>query len=314
VRLSRVWTVNRAREQLDRVLESIRPDAVVTHDCWPHVVFGPTARRVGVNLIHFAHGLSSKPGLLERLASRTRPDLVIANSRFTATRAQRLFPGVRTEPVHYPIVPYALDESPRNEVRRELGTAEGTVVIFQASRLERWKGHSLHLAALGKLRDVAGWECWIAGGTQKTGERQFLSELTEQASRLGIADRVRFLGQRSDVPRLMASADIYCQPNTGPEPFGLAFVEALHAGLPVVTARFGGPAEIVDKTCGFLTPPGDAEAVAAALRHLIQHAPLRQTMSAAAREHERIVCSPARQINILATFMQTVGHVREKSA
>ena len=48
------------------------------------------------------------------------------------------------------------------------------------------------------------------------------------------------------VPRLMAAADIYCQPNTTPEPFGIAFVEALAAGVPVVTTAMGGPLEIVD--------------------------------------------------------------------
>ncbi len=67
----------------------------------------------------------------------------------------------------------------------------------------------------------------------------------------------------------MAAADVYCQPNTGPEPFGIVFVEALYAGLPVVTSGFGGAAEIVDQTCGVLTPPGNCKAVADALRSLI---------------------------------------------
>jgi glycosyltransferase involved in cell wall biosynthesis len=49
---------------------------------------------------------------------------------------------------------------------------------------------------------------------------------------LRIADRVRFAGQRDDVPRLLAAADLHCQPNSSPEPFGVAFVEALAAGLP----------------------------------------------------------------------------------
>ena len=64
----------------------------------------------------------------------------------------------------------------------------------------------------------------------------------------------------------MAAADVFCQPNTGPEPFGIVLVEALHAGLPVVTSGFGGAAEIVEQTCGFLTTPGDTVAVATALR------------------------------------------------
>src|SRR5262249_40040296 len=80
----------------------------------------------------------------------------------------------------------------------------------------------------------------FVGGPQRPPEVEFQTDLEAAAARWGIAGRVRFLGQRSDVSRLMAAADVYCQPNTGPEPFGLVFVEALHAGLPVITSGFGG--------------------------------------------------------------------------
>ena len=78
-------------------------------------------------------------------------------------------------------------------------------------------------------------------------------ELRAAAERLGIAARIKFLGQRDDVPSLMRAADVQCQPNAGPEPFGLVFVEALAAGLPVVTTRMGGPLEIVNASCGMLS-------------------------------------------------------------
>ena len=81
----------------------------------------------------------------------------------------------------------------------------------------------------------------------------------------------------------MAAADVFCQPNTGPEPFGMVLVEAFYAGLPVVTSGFGGAAEIVDQTCGVLTKPGDAEAVAAALRGLIEDPSRRRALGAAAQ-------------------------------
>ena len=70
-------------------------------------------------------------------------------------------------------------------------------------------------------------------------------------------------------PRLLAAADIHCQPNTAPEPFGLAFVEALHAGLPVVTSDLGGAREIVHARCGVLVRAGDVAALGAALQALI---------------------------------------------
>ena len=177
-------------------------------------------------------------------------------------------------------------------------------MILQASRLERWKGHAVHLAALGLLRDMPGWECWLAGGVQKAGEERFLNELRSAGEQAGIADRVRFLGQRSDVPRLMAAADVFCQPNTGPEPFGFVLVEALHAGLPVVTSDFGGAVEIVDTSCGVLTKPGDHEAVAAALRDLIEDPSRRRALGAVGPGRAESICDPTRQLNAAAAILQ----------
>ena len=53
------------------------------------------------------------------------------------------------------------------------------------------------------------------------------------------------------------AADLYCQPNAAAEPFGLTFIEAMYAGLPIVGTRLGGPAETVDASCGVLVEPGD---------------------------------------------------------
>jgi glycosyltransferase involved in cell wall biosynthesis len=72
------------------------------------------------------------------------------------------------------------------------------------------------------------------------------------------------------VPRLLAAADIHCQPNADPEAFGITFVEALHASLPVVTTAIGGACEIVDESCGILITPGDSNALAEALEILIK--------------------------------------------
>ena len=121
--------------------------------------------------------------------------------------------------------------------------------------MEAWKGHRLLLEALGRLRHVPGWVLWVAGGAQRPYEARYLAELEAQATELGIRGRVRFLGQRSDVPRLLRAADIHCQPNLGPEPFGIAFIEALQARLPVVTTAMGGPLEIIDGSCGVLVAP-----------------------------------------------------------
>ena len=86
----------------------------------------------------------------------------------------------------------------------------------------------------------------------------YVDALVAAARRLGIDDRVRWLGERQDVRRLLGAADVHCQANVAPEPFGIAYVEALAAGLPVVASRAGGAMEIVDESCGVLVPAGDS--------------------------------------------------------
>jgi glycosyltransferase involved in cell wall biosynthesis len=108
-----------------------------------------------------------------------------------------------------------------------------------------------------------------------------------------VFDRVRWLGERHDVAALLASADLYCQPNLEPEPFGMVFIEALAAGLPVVTSASGGALEIVDESCGRLVAANDRPALAAALRSLIDDRALRAQLAAAGPERARRLCDPA---------------------
>ena len=95
------------------------------------------------------------------------------------------------------------------------------------------------------------------GGAQRDAEIAYVDELRRRIDEAGLAERVQLLGARDDARAVIAAADIYCQPNLEPEPFGLSLVEAMYAGLPVVTSAAGGALEIVDETCGVLTAPGD---------------------------------------------------------
>src|SRR5205807_8459590 len=154
-------------------------------------------------------------------------------------------------------------------VRSELQTPSEATVIIQVSRMEAWKGHSLHLQALADLPRNAHWFAWIVGGGQRPSEVEYEARLKEKAGELGIAGKVRFTGQRDDVARLLSAADIFCQPNLSPEPFGISLIEALNAGLPVVTTALGGALEIINDSCGILVSPNDAAVLAEALRQLV---------------------------------------------
>lgn len=300
VRLSRPWTVWQARRRLHSLLRQIDFVVAITHGCWPHVVFAPILKKTGIRLVYMTHDYLNPRHWLNRWAARTSPELVVANSRYTQQSAAAVFPQADVEVVYLPVPRLEVDHSRvRAEMRQQLGVSPETVVILQASRLERWKGQTVHLEALAQLRDLPQWQAWIAGGPQKAGEAEFLAELQGAIRQAGIADRVKFLGQRRDIPLLMAAADIYCQPNTDPEPFGITFVEALHAGLPVVTSNFGGAAEIITPDCGILCPPSNTNAVAEALRNLITDPQLRRSLGAVGPNRALTLCNPFEQIRTL---------------
>jgi len=296
VRARRPDSVLRARRRLAALLRERRFDAVVCHSAWPQALFGPVVRRAGLPLVFFLHDAAGGGHWTERWARRTPPDLALCNSRFTLGTLLRLYPRAPAAVLHCPVAEPRTGPVDRAAVRRELGTPADAAVIVRVARPEPWKGHAHLLEALGCLADVPGWVCWVVGGARRPHERAHLEELRALALARGVANRVRFTGERADVPRLLAAADLFCHSSTAPEPFGIAVVEALYAGLPVVATALGGPAEVLDGSCALLVPPGDAGCLAEALRALLASPERRQALGAAGPERARAVSSPAVQL------------------
>jgi glycosyltransferase involved in cell wall biosynthesis len=304
VRASRPWTIWRARRALSRLLSERAFDVGICHGSWNHAIFAPVMRRHRIPLVFWAHGSASRKHWVDLWASWTQPDLLLANSRWTLANFT-VFSGVPREVAYLPVADSAVADrqAARRHVRGELGVGDDTVVIVQVSRLEPWKGHELLLDALDALSGIGGWECWIVGGPQRPCEEQYLLTLKRKASAGGIAGRLRFLGQRSDVPNLLAAADIHCQPNLASEPFGITFVEALYAGLPVVTTAQGGALEILDSTCGMLTRPRDVGALGRALHELIVEPGKRCSLGGAGPARARALCEPGAALERLQTIL-----------
>ncbi len=301
VRLGRPWTVARARQRLRQLLLQQRFDVVICHSCWVQVVLGPTVRQQGLPLVFWCHDIPQGRHWLERLAAQIPPDLAIANSQYTLTHLPVLYPRGWREVCYLPVEPVAGYD--RTEVRAGWGLPQEQVVILQASRMEAWKGQGLLLEALGQLQALPQWVCWIAGGRQRPQEEAYWHQLQTQVQQLGLSDRVQFLGQRSDIPQLLAAADLYCQPNLAPEPFGIAFVEALSAGVPVVTTAMGGGQEIVNSSCGRLVTPNDVGELTRHLQELILNKHLRQQLGRAGPQRAISLCHPPQQFNQLYTLL-----------
>jgi glycosyltransferase involved in cell wall biosynthesis len=285
VHIRRPDQVVRAQRRLRALLRHSKPDAVVVHSSWSQALFGGAVLGAGVPLVRWLHAPEPGPALLERWAWRRRPDRVVCNSEYTRAAAGDLIADVPAD-VCYPPASPSSAVAERIAVRRSLGTPEGRSVVVLAARPEPWKGHRRLIAALATIQAL-DWEAWIAGGAQRPAEREFVDALHAQAASVGTSGRVRFLGQRDDLPSLFGAADIYCQPNEGPEPFGLSVVEAMASGLPVVASAAGATPEIVSEECGILVGLHDDGGLARALASLIEDGARRRTMGTAARAASR---------------------------
>ena len=151
--------------------------------------------------------------------------------------------------------------------------------IGVVARLSEEKGLPLLLTAMPSvLKSLPNAMLFIAGDGNM---RSSLETLTAQ---LGIFSRVYFLGHVSDVPGFLAKLDLYVQPSRS-ESLGVAVMEALAAGLPVIATRVGGIPEIVtDGANGRLVPPNDVGALAEAILALERNVEERRALGHAGRE------------------------------
>jgi glycosyltransferase involved in cell wall biosynthesis len=169
------------------------------------------------------------------------------------------------------------DPAARRRVRVELAVPEHQVVALAVSRLVWHKGYPELAAAMPKVPDAS---LWVAGERLVSDRGPDMLALLRDA---GLGDRLHLLGYRDDVPALMAAADIFVLPSRF-EGLPMSVIEAMLTGLPVIAADVRGPAEqVVPEVTGLLVPPGDAAALAAALRRLSADRALRERMGQAGR-------------------------------
>lgn len=160
--------------------------------------------------------------------------------------------------------PDSVSDSQRQALKQQLGLAAGTAVISLPGRLTRWKGQTLFLEALGQLKELKWQALLIGGGGKKVA---YVNELKVLAKKLGIADRVIFVGDQNDIVPYYAISDLVVSASTEPEAFGRVAVEAQAMAKPIIASAHGGSLETVrDGETGWLFTNGDVAALAATLR------------------------------------------------
>ncbi len=232
---------------------------------------GVMARRLGLPLVIKLHGsdvhtlgrdATRRPKLIEALAAANK---VVAVSRDLAEAAEEL--GAAAERIT--VVPNGIDHDlfrPRDKLRarEELGLDPHATYLLFLGRLNLVKGPDLAVEALTLINDA---------NLLVVGDGPMEESLKQRAARLGLGERVLFLGQRphQEVPRYLAACDLLVLPSRS-EGQPNAVLEALAAERPVVAAAVGGVPEIVaDSRQGMLFPPEDPAALAAAVRRALEY-------------------------------------------
>ncbi len=215
-------------------------------------------------------------------AIRYRPfDKVIAISRAIAdVLRERGVQDERLVVIRSAVDPQALGEpADCGAVRREFGLGDSDYAIAAAGQLIPRKGHSFLLQAVAELRHR-----YPALKLAIFGDGYLNNQLRAQASALDLGGVVQFAGFREDLDTFIGCFDLFVHPALA-EGLGVAALKASAAGLPVVGFEAGGMAEAVaDGETGLLVAPGDADALATAIRRLLDDPGLGRRLGAAGRE------------------------------
>lgn len=260
-----------------------RPDIVHTH-AWGTLcegVLGAALARVPC-VVHGEHGTMEVRPLqrrIQRLMWR-RVNRVLAVSHELAAR---LSEAMRFPLDRITVIPNGVDVARFGRARREmtrasLGLSPDAFVVGTAGRCVAVKDQHMLLRAFAAARSRG-----LALHGVIAGDGPLRPELEHLAADLGLADCVRFLGARDDVPDLLAAMDVFALTSRS-EGMSNTVLEAMAAGLPVLATRVGGNPELVDEgVTGELVPPQQPDALADALLVLGHDPGRRRRMGAAAR-------------------------------
>lgn len=237
----------------------------------------------------------------DRFWVRRRVDRIVVPSRALAaelTALSYMTPDLVT------VVPIGLDLDrwPQPTMLPSSASSSTQVPIVGAfGRLEPRKGQEFLLQAWPDvLSRFPSAQLWIVG----TGSDE--ARLRSIASTLGIEASVKLWGFRRDVREILESVSVVVQPSLY-EPFGIALLEAMASGKPVVCTTAGGMPEVVTRECACLVPPGDTASLAEAIMEILADTELQRRMGEAGRNHVEENFSLPRMIDRVESVIQELG-------
>ncbi len=257
--------------RLARLIERQRIDAVVTVGAGDKMFWGRLAARLaGVPVIASALHSTGWPDRVQ-LANRLLAPITDAFIAVAEPQARYLAAHEGCTAAKIRVIQNGIDaerfrpRAPNEQLRKELGLAAGAPVAGIVAALRPEKNHSLFLRAAARVQRGLGKACFlIVGDGPKRGE------LEDLARSLGIADAVRFLGTRSDVPEVLSLVDVLAL-SSHIEANPVSILEAMAMEKPVVATRVGSVDKSVhDGVNGYLVSPGNETELAGRLDELLR--------------------------------------------
>jgi len=294
---------------LTREVLRLRPEVVL----WAHVLLLrllPLVKLLAPRARHalFVHGVEVWGDPRYRRLPAYEPllvrhlDRIISVSRVTAERMARAF---RIGEDRFALLPNAVDLPPADPSAPRSGGGELRILsVSRMSSMDAYKGIGTLVAALRGVKERIPVICTVVG------DGELRASYEEEARRLGLEGVVRFVGRvdDSELERWYRWADVFVLPSTK-EGFGVVYLEAWAHGLPVVAARAGGAAEVVENgQTGLLVEPESPQAVVEALLRLGRDGELRARLGSAGREVVEARYTHAHFRDRLAEILESLRH------
>lgn len=272
---------------------------------------GLAARLEGNVRVVWSIGLDiTKDSLIHRILSPRLFDGVLVPSQALKSQITRhgyIDPDdVEVIPIGIPDVIVADDDEVRRQFRARLNISQNAVVGVTLGRFVEQKGHRYLLEALSSLvKDFPELHLlWCGDGPLQ-------SELKLIAQKRGLEERIVFAGMLNDVVPALVSADLMIHPSVE-EPFGIAVLEGMRAGLPIVASQVGGIPEVVGD-CAILVASRDAKSLAEGIIRVLTDESLRVSLAKRGRRRFEEHFSVNAMISRLESYFQSMLQTEKRN-
>jgi len=279
--IKRYFYYMRAIFRMRKILRAIQPDVLHSHL--------PVQKFVVPSLL-FNHNIPVKIHTIRTIANKDAPNFFNRFLNWFAFRFLEVIPVsvsnevARTVEKLYGLKSHVIYNGIDTQRFLSLGPKKikysgERLILINIARFSFEKNHRLLIEAFEKaLMELSNMELWLVGDGSLRQEMELLVQ------RKGLADKVKFLGIRSDIPELLHQADMFVL-SSDYEGFGLVVAEAMAAGVPVIATAVGGVPEVLGYgKYGILVPPGNAEALAKAIVELAKDEKKRAELSERGRK------------------------------